>query len=277
MQFLTIPSTVIKVSSKTPEEGIQWAKDRVDTEQAKYGADVYLTTNYVNLKTNQMGQILSTKYANLIDQYYPDAGGERVFLIEVATKVYVNQVVDIPLPTPSLTTVQVQNMIDASQPDPANFEFNVTAATELFLELGMRDTEIHDLVNANKVTPETIDYGSLAAALDYDQILQSTNPVTELQNEIQNFLNNNDVINTAIALEVGQATTQAIDVDDIQSQASAAAIGSVDAQQIFNEAVAHIVNYIKSDADDIAGTAALQYAREIYSALDSRVAVIESQ
>ena len=108
--FVAVPATVLPTSSKDELAGIEWAKAYADSEQAKRddiaveGQAVYVTALYSNLKNNQSGQILSTKYAELVKSAYGLTEIERVFLTKIATSDELQAVSDIASSAPTATT-----------------------------------------------------------------------------------------------------------------------------------------------------------------------------
>lgn len=91
-KFVSIPATIVPFSSKDAAQGIEWAKSYVDKIQAEYPDDVYVTGAYDNLKTNESGQILSTRYAELVQRAFRLPTAERVFLKQIATADQINTV-----------------------------------------------------------------------------------------------------------------------------------------------------------------------------------------
>lgn len=118
-KFVSIPATVVPFSAKTPEQGIEWAKEYVDRIQKAYPDDTYVTAVYDNLKANQTGQILSTKYAELVQQAFKLDTVQRVFLKTVVTADEFNSVVNNNTTT-NQTTITVQDVI--AELDLSQFE-----------------------------------------------------------------------------------------------------------------------------------------------------------
>ena len=78
--FISFPGTIVPFSAKTPEEGIEWAKDYADTLQLAYQDETFVSVIYTNMKTNEFGQVLSTRYAELVKQAFIRPTLQRVFI-----------------------------------------------------------------------------------------------------------------------------------------------------------------------------------------------------
>jgi len=84
--FKSVPTLVVPFSAKDEEASKQWAMDYIDILQDQEAEDVYLSADFKNLKLNQYGQVLSTKYAEAVKKVFNQDSAERIFVINLATK-----------------------------------------------------------------------------------------------------------------------------------------------------------------------------------------------
>ena len=212
--FITIPATVIPQSSKTSEEGIVWAKELIDIFQESQDSNTYATAIYTNLKTNESGQILSTKYGKLVRDVFSLDEIPRVFINTVITESTIGSHIPSLKMMDGLTSTEINELINSSK-------------QSILDNLKLSDKDIEEI--ADKLANGTLGYDIKA---DVVALLDSN-------------IDNEEIRDTVIAFKKANLPISITDIiTEVQKQVTQDVISSLDIQQAQTDVVSGAVAFL---------------------------------
>jgi hypothetical protein len=221
MGFKSVPATIVPFSTKTEEEAIAWAKDWANENQLKTPED-FISANFFNLKTFELGQVLSDKYSALVRQVFAPSDDEEA-------QVFVRRIVTEAMLTSRLSEHPTKDELDKAIVDALNgFAPESVASKKDIADLSARLDAVE--AKLGQMPEPTIEQEALTkAVMAAPDVLEDTK--------------------TAAA----EALSQRVSLDDvvqiIGGQAGDILKEELNIQQIYNEAVAGAIAHVTSEGN----------------------------
>jgi len=115
--LIAVPGSIDADSFRNEEQAIEWARNLADTVQASYdGTNTLVTVIFENPKTQQTGQVLSEKHAEIVNNAFGRPNDKREWLRKYLTEADVMQMIennlDQAIDYDRLANAVSQNIID---------------------------------------------------------------------------------------------------------------------------------------------------------------------